>query len=100
MTKVLNKRGTRSEINSAATANGLNAGEVYLITDENRIAMGTSANTYESYAKESEAGGGGGTTVLAFANFDIVNGELIVEHLSSFNPSIVDGEFIVEYTPL
>lgn len=62
MAKVLNKRGTRSEINSAATANGLNAGEVYLITDENRIAMGTSANTYESYAKESEAGGGGGET--------------------------------------
>ncbi len=62
MAKVLNKRGTRSEINSAATANELNAGEVYLITDENRIAMGTSANTYESYAKESEAGGGGGGT--------------------------------------
>ena len=100
MPKILNKRGTRANLNTLAIANGLSAGEVYLITDENRIAMGTSANTYESYAKESEAGGGGGTTVLAFANFDIVNGELIVEHLSSFNPSIVDGEFIVEYTPL
>jgi hypothetical protein len=100
MPKVLNKRGTRTEIDSAATANGLNAGEVYLITDENRIAIGTSLNTYESYAKESEAGGGSGTTVLTFANFNITDGELIVEHLSSFNPSIVDGEFIVEYTPL
>ena len=53
MPKVLNKRGTRSEINSAATANGLNAGEVYLITDENKIAIGLSSSTYEAFAKES-----------------------------------------------
>lgn len=55
MAKVLNKRGTRSNLNTLATANGLNAGEVYLITDENRIAIGTSINTYETYAKQSES---------------------------------------------
>jgi hypothetical protein len=50
--------------------------------------------------KNDTIAGGAGTTVLAFANFNVTDGELIVEHLSSFNPSIVDGEFIVEYTPL
>jgi hypothetical protein len=94
MPKILNKRGTRTEIDSAATANGLNAGEVYLITDEDRIAIGTSANTYESYAKESEAGGGtGGTTILM--DISIVDGELIADYLAQLSPAIVDGEFIV-----
>jgi hypothetical protein len=51
------KRGTRAQINSAASANGLVQGEIYLITDEDRFAIGLSASTYETYAKESEAGG-------------------------------------------
>jgi hypothetical protein len=94
MPKILNKRGTRTEIDSAATANGLNAGEVYLITDEDRIAIGTSANTYESYAKESETGNGtGGTTILI--DISIVDGELIADYLAQLSPAIVDGEFIV-----
>jgi hypothetical protein len=94
MPKILNKRGTRTEIDSAATANGLNAGEVYLITDEDRIAIGTSTNTYESYAKESETGNGtGGTTILI--DISIVDGELIADYLAQLSPAIVDGEFIV-----
>lgn len=59
MPKVLNKRGTRAELNTAAAANQLSAGEVYLITDENRLAVGLTTSTYETYAKASEAGGGG-----------------------------------------
>jgi hypothetical protein len=66
MPKILNKRGTRANLNTLASANGLSAGEVYLITDENRIAMGTSTSTYESYAKESEAAGGGGSGSSGF----------------------------------
>jgi|DEB0MinimDraft_6_1074348.scaffolds.fasta_scaffold03982_5 hypothetical protein len=41
------KRGTRSEINTAASASGLNQGELYLITDEDVLAVGTSSSTYE-----------------------------------------------------
>jgi hypothetical protein len=41
------KRGTRSEINTAASASGLNQGELYLITDEDVLAVGTSTSTYE-----------------------------------------------------
>lgn len=44
------KRGTRAQLNAAAAANGLAAGEPYLITDENRLAVGLSASTYAEYA--------------------------------------------------
>ena len=64
MATVLNKRGTRANLNALATSNGLKAGEIYLITDENRIAIGLSANTYEVYAKSSEVGGGGAITTV------------------------------------
>lgn len=57
MPKVLNKRGTRTQLNTAAAENQLSAGEVYLITDENRLAVGLTTSTYETYAKASEAGG-------------------------------------------
>ena len=36
---LLAKRGTRAQLNAAATANGLHAGEPYLITDEARLAV-------------------------------------------------------------
>lgn len=50
--KVKFKRGTRSQINTAASSNSLLEGEPYLITDENRVAVGLTASTYESFAKE------------------------------------------------
>lgn len=53
------KRGSRAEIDAAALANGLAAGEPYLITDENRIAIGLSPSAYEIFAKLSEIGGSG-----------------------------------------
>lgn len=52
------KRGTRAQIDAAAASGQLKAGEPYLITDEDRAAVGISTTTYESFAKESEAGGG------------------------------------------
>ena len=48
------KRGTRAQIDSAAATGGLIAGEPYLITDENRIAVGVSASAFEPMAKHSE----------------------------------------------
>lgn len=53
------KRGSRAEIDAAALVNGLAAGEPYLITDENRIAIGLSPSTFEVFAKFSEIGGSG-----------------------------------------
>lgn len=48
------KRGTRAQINTAAGTSGLAAGEPYLITDENRLAVGLGATTYQDFAKASE----------------------------------------------
>ncbi len=52
--------------------------------------------TVDGAGKITAVGGGGGGTG-AFASFSIVDGELVVEHSSSFTLSIVDGEFISEY---
>ena len=47
---LLMKRGTRAQLNAAATASGLQVGEPYLITDEGRLAVGLSVSTYVEYA--------------------------------------------------
>lgn len=51
------KRGTRAQLDAAVTSNALNLGEPYLITNENRIAIGTGSNSYEVFAKSSEVAG-------------------------------------------
>lgn len=57
MPKVLIKRGTRAQIDAAASGNALAAGEAYLITDEGRLAVGTGVGTYAAAAKEGEGAG-------------------------------------------
>lgn len=54
--KIKFKRGTKAQLNTASSSNELEQGEPYLITDENRLAIGLTASTYETYAKQSEAG--------------------------------------------
>jgi len=49
---------TRSELNAIASSSGITTDGVYLITDEDRLAVGLSSSTYETFAKESEAGSG------------------------------------------
>jgi hypothetical protein len=56
MTRITFKRGTRAQLDSAASSNALIAGEPYFITDEGRLAVGLSASTYEVFAKVSEVG--------------------------------------------
>jgi hypothetical protein len=48
------KRGTRAQVNAAAAASGLAAGQPLLITDEGRLAVGLSATTYAAAAKQGE----------------------------------------------
>jgi hypothetical protein len=57
MPSLAHKRGTRTQIDAAATANALRTGEVYLITDEARLTVGTAANAHQALAKEGEGGG-------------------------------------------
>lgn len=60
-------RTTRANLNAQATAGNLLPGEPYLITDENRFAVATSASAYQAMALQSEAGGGGGGGPLAIS---------------------------------
>jgi len=48
------KRGTRAQIEAAKAAGQLKDGEPYLITDEDRLAVGVSPNGYSSFAKIEE----------------------------------------------
>lgn len=59
MPSLSHKRGTRAQIDAAASASQLRSGEVYLMTDEGRLTVGTAANAHQPVAKQSEAGGGG-----------------------------------------
>jgi hypothetical protein len=69
MTKVLVKRGTRAQIDAAAAASGLNQGEIYLVTDEDRLAVGKNTTTVVTIASLADAGGltrGSGNATLDF----------------------------------
>ena len=48
------KRGTRAQINAAAAANGLVAGEPYLITDEARFALASANNAFQGFLRQDE----------------------------------------------
>lgn len=60
---LLVRRGTRAALDALAAANSLAVGELYFITDEARLAVGTSVNTYSDGALLSEAGGGGASPI-------------------------------------
>lgn len=45
------KRGTRAQVNAAKTANGLALGELYLVTDEPNLLIGTGAASYLEVSK-------------------------------------------------
>ncbi len=54
MPSLSHKRGTRAQIDAAAGAAALRTGEVYLITDEARLTVGTAANAHAALAKQGE----------------------------------------------
>lgn len=50
MAQIRLKRGTRAQVDAAAAANGLVAGEPYLITDDGVPAIGLSTGAYAQIA--------------------------------------------------
>ena len=62
MPDVQHKRGSRADLNTLAAANGLLLGQIYVITDEDRLAVATGVGSYQ--AAEKEGGGGGGGSAL------------------------------------
>jgi hypothetical protein len=63
MPSIQHARGTRAGLDALASSGEILPGQVYVLTDEDRIAVGLTSSTYETFAKESEAGGGGGEGV-------------------------------------
>jgi hypothetical protein len=59
MPSLAHKRGTRAQIDAAASGSQLRTGEIYLITDEARVTVGTASNAHTPLAKQSEAAAGG-----------------------------------------
>jgi hypothetical protein len=57
MPSLTHKRGTRAQIDAAAGAHGLQMGEIYLITDEARLTVGTAADAHQPLGKQGEGGG-------------------------------------------
>ncbi|MFN3451168.1 MAG: hypothetical protein ACK4ZE_03345 [Sphingorhabdus sp.] len=71
MPSLSHKRGTRAQVDAAASANALRLGEVYLITDEARLTVGISASAHQPAAKQGEGTGDPWTWVKLTA--DVAN---------------------------
>lgn len=71
------KRGTAAQITAAGATNSLNLGEPYLISDQNRLAVGTSSTTFEPHAKLSEVLAKQDTLVSG-SNIKTVNGSSLL----------------------
>ena len=98
------KRGSYAKLAAAAIADQLKEGEPYLITDQGRIAIGTSTSTFEVFAKLSEASGGAVSRVFAIAdqtnnnavaNTLLVNSKLLVPIAAN---QTVKLKYFIKYT--
>lgn len=67
MATVRHARGTRAALNVLASNSQLVPWQLYVLSDESRVAVATSTSTYQALAKEGEGGGGGGGTTYEFA---------------------------------
>lgn len=74
MPSIQHKRGTRAALDAAATAGALKIGEIYLITDEDRIAIGTATNAYVAFAKESEPTNNGSRVIFTVLGDSLMPG--------------------------
>jgi hypothetical protein len=57
MPDVRHKRGTRAALDALAAGSGLLPGQIYVITDESRIAVALTASTYQAFLKQGEGSG-------------------------------------------
>lgn len=68
MPTVRHARGTRAALNALASSGLLVPWQLYVLSDENRVAIATSTSTYQAFAKEGEGGGAAYSAQLVFAN--------------------------------
>ena len=65
MPDIRHKRGTRAALNTLASGSGLKPGQIYVLTDESRIAVALTSNAYQAFSKEGEGGGSGSTVTVS-----------------------------------
>lgn len=68
------KRGTRAQLASAAAAGWLKQGELYHVTDEDRVDLGTGVGASVALAKKSEVDGKVSTTGGAASGLTLTDG--------------------------
>lgn len=111
---ILVKRGTRAQLNAAAAASGLKAGEPYLITDEGRLAVGLSVSTYAELVGTTATQTLSAKTITALKetkttsssdNFDLAAGNYFTHNASANNLTVSNvpatgtvASFIIELT--
>ena len=111
---LLVKRGTRAQLTAAATANGLRAGEPYLITDEGRLAVGLAVGSYAELVGTTGTQTLSGKTITALKetrtassgyNLDLAAGNYFTHTASANNLTVSTvpatgtvASFIVELT--
>lgn len=70
MPDIQHKRGTRAALNTLATNNGLKIGQIYLITDEGRLAVATAGNAFSTFRREADEWFGSQAAYDALASKD------------------------------
>lgn len=55
MSTVKQRRATRASLTALGVAAGIEPAQVYLLTDEGRLAVGLTSTAFEAFAKQSEA---------------------------------------------
>ena len=54
MPNIQHKRGSRTDLDALAGTSGLKEGQVYVLSDEDRLTVATSTSTHTPVAKEAE----------------------------------------------
>lgn len=97
MPSLAHKRGTRAQIDAAASGSQLRTGEVYLITDEARLTVGTAANAHSPVAKQGEGSGGGDPWSWSILAADVANNTVMLAPVTGLSfTAAANSRYLVE----
>lgn len=70
MPSVQHIRGTRAALDALAGASGLLPGQIYVLTDQARIAVALTTSTYEAFVREGDIWDGTQAAYDALGSYD------------------------------
>lgn len=80
MATVKQRRATRASLTALGVAAGIEPAQVYLLTDEGRLAVGLTTTAFAAFAKDTESGGA--PWALKTANYTASSGDRILADTS------------------